>query len=91
MNSLDMSQELNLLNRHDLTITNVKKVNTFNSMLFDIDTNNGQMLIEGKDLDMKYYDVEKGKINIVGTIDKIEYKEKTKQKKDASFFAKLFK
>ena len=34
------------------------------------------MVIEGKELDMKYYDVEKGKMNIQGKIDKIEYKDK---------------
>ena len=40
---------------------------------------------------MKYYDVEKGKMNIQGKIDKIEYKDKAKQKKETSFMAKLFK
>lgn len=88
---METNQEITLYNRHDLTITTVTKVNNFNDVLFDIETKNGKMVIEGKELDMKYYDVEKGKINIQGKIDKIEYKDKAKQKKEASFMAKLFK
>ena len=88
---METNQEITLYNRHDLTITNVTKVNNFNDVLFDIETKNGKMVIEGKELDMKYYDVEKGKMNIQGKIDKIEYKDKAKQKKETSFMAKLFK
>lgn len=91
MNNIDNSQEITLYNRKDLTITNVNKVNNFNETLFDIETQNGKMIIEGHDLDMKYYDVEKGKINIQGTINKIEYKDNIKKKKETSFIAKLFK
>ena len=51
---METNQEITLYNRHDLTITNVTKVNNFNDVLFDIETKNGKMVIEGKELDIKY-------------------------------------
>ena len=45
------NQDIFLSNRKELKITNVKKINTLNSNLFDIETGYGKMKIEGKDLD----------------------------------------
>lgn len=89
-NSLN-NQDIFLHNRSDLTISNVKKINNLNDLLFDIETGYGRMKIEGKNLDMVSLDNEKEVLILKGTIDKIEYLEKTKQKKDTSFIAKIFK
>ncbi len=85
------SQELTLKNRKELTVTGVKKINSLNPDLFDIETVMGRMRIDGKDLEMLSLDIESGILIINGTVNQIAYTEQSKGKKDASFLAKLFK
>lgn len=85
------NQDIFLSNRKELKITNVKKINTLNSSLFDIETGYGKMKIEGKDLDMISLDNDKEILLLKGKIDKIEYLDKSKNQKETSFMAKLFK
>ena len=85
------NQDIFLSNRKELKITNVKKINTLNSNLFVIETGYGKMKIEGKDLDMISLDNDKEILLLKGKIDKIEYLDKSKNQKEASFMAKLFK
>lgn len=89
-NSLN-NQDIFLRNRTDLTISNVKKINELNNLLFDIETGFGRMKIEGNNLDMISLDKDKEVLTLKGTINKIEYLDKTKQKKETSFIAKIFK
>ncbi len=89
-NSLN-NQDIFLHNRTDLTISNVKKINELNNLLFDIETGFGRMKIEGNNLDMISLDKDKEVLTLKGTINKIEYLDKTKQKKETSFIAKIFK
>lgn len=86
-----INQDITLHNRKELTISNIKKINALNNVLVDLETGYGKLIIEGKDLDMLSLDNDKGIIVLKGTIDKIEYLEKTKQKKETSFIAKIFK
>ena len=85
------NQDIFLSNRKELKITNVKKINTLNSSLFDIETGYGKMKIEGKDLDMISLDNDKEILLLKGKIDKIEYLDKSKNQKETSFMSKLFK
>ena len=89
-NSLN-NQDIFLRNRTDLTISNVKKINELNNLFFDIETGFGRMKIEGNNLDMISLDKDKEVLTLKGTINKIEYLDKTKQKKETSFIAKIFK
>jgi len=86
-----INQDISLRNRKDLTISSVKKINSLNDLLFDIETGYGRIKIEGKNLDMISLDNDKGVLVLKGTVDKIEYLEKTKNKKETSFIAKIFK
>ena len=90
MNNSISNQDIFLSNRKELKITNVKKINTINNLIFDIETGLGRLKIEGKDLDMISLDNDKEIILLKGKIDKIEYLEKQKTK-DTSFIAKIFK
>lgn len=90
-NNSVINQDIFLSNRKELKITNVKKINTLNNLLFDIETGLGRIKIEGKELDMISLDNDKGILLLKGNIDKIEYFDKSKNKKDTSFMAKLFK
>ena len=91
MNNSISNQDIFLSNRKELKITNVKKINTLNNLLFDIETGLGRLKIEGKDLDMISLDNDKEILLLKGKIDKIEYMDKQKNNKDSSFIAKIFK
>lgn len=86
-----INQDIFLHNRKELTISSVKKINSLNYLLFDIETGYGRIKIEGKELDMLSLDNDKEVLILKGIIDKIEYLDKTKNKKDTSFIAKIFK
>ncbi len=90
MNNSISNQDIFLSNRKELKITNVKKINTLNNLLFDVETGLGRLKIEGKDLDMISLDNDKEILLLKGKIDKIEYLDKSKNK-ETSFMAKLFK
>jgi sporulation protein YabP len=91
MNNSINNQDIFLSNRKELKITNVKKINTLNNLLFDIETGLGRLKIEGKDLDMISLDNDKEILLLKGLINKIEYLDKQKNNKESSFVAKLFK
>ena len=55
-----INQDISLRNRKDLTISSVKKINSLNDLLFDIETGYGRIKIEGKNLDMISLDNDKG-------------------------------
>ncbi len=91
MNNSISNQDIFLSNRKELKITNVKRINTLNNLLVDIETGFGRLKIEGKDLDMQSLDNDKEILLLKGKIDKIEYFDKSKNNKETSFMAKLFK
>ena len=91
MNNSISNQDIFLSNRKELKITNVKRINTLNNLLVDIETGFGRLKIEGKDLDMQSLDNDKEILLLKGKIDKIEYFDKSKNSKETSFMAKLFK
>ena len=83
---------IKLYNRNKLEITGVGKILNLNSEEFLLDTNLGNILIEGKDLEMNKLEQELGNLTITGEINTISYQDKSKQeKKKESFFSKLFK
>lgn len=90
-NDINISQDITIHNRKELSLTAVKKINSLNELQFDIDTGFGRIKVDGKDLEMVALDIDKGILTLNGIIDKIEFLEKTKQKKDSSFIAKIFK
>ena len=90
-NEINITQDITIHNRKELTLTAVKKINSLNELVFDLDTAYGRILINGKNLEMVNLDIDKGLLMLNGVIDKIEFLEKTKQKKEASFIAKIFK
>ncbi len=83
-------QDIFLHNRKDLSISNVKKIIELNDNLVEIETGFGKVRIEGKDLEMVSLNNEKETLILKGTIDKVEFLEKTKDKKEKSFLAKMF-
>lgn len=83
---------LTLSNRSNSMITGVSDVISFDLNAVLLETECGMLSIKGHDLHVNRLSVEKGEIEIQGTIDGIIYSDaNTYAKKGESVFARLFK
>lgn len=83
---------LSLTDRHTGTITGVKDVISFDLNAFLLETESGMLSIKGHDLHVNRLSVEKGEIEITGTIDGMVYSDvNTYARKGESIFTRLFK
>lgn len=73
--------------RSHAQISGVQDVNEFDSNQIDLITNQGKMIIKGKELKVKGLNIEKGDVDIEGKIDSFVYS--TKQTEE-SLVKKLF-
>jgi len=88
-----------LLGHHQVTVkdrklmevTGVKKLYSFDSEIFVIETTMGVLTVHGKDLEMKNLELDKGELSIIGYIINHEYEDGEYGTKGAGLFAKLFK
>lgn len=80
-----------LHDRKFLEITGVKKIDSFDSEEFLLETIMGYMLIRGFDLEISKLDTEKGLVHINGEIKDISYLESEGKSKEEGVFARLFK
>ena len=76
--------------RKSIVVTGVKKIDSFNTTEFLMDTVLGNMSIKGNGLEIVKLDTYQGNVSIKGVIDSITYKESQKQKEE-SILSKLFK
>ena len=83
---------LSLAERKNIVVTGVKKIESFDSNEFMIDTTLGFLNIKGEELEIIKLDTYQGNVSIKGKVDALIYLDK-KQKKDkeSSFISKLFK
>ena len=83
---------LSLTDRHTGTITGVKDVISFDLNAILLETESGMLSIKGHDLYVNRLSVEKGEIEITGTIDGMVYSDvNTYARKGESIFTRLFK
>lgn len=83
---------LSLTDRHTGTITGVKDVISFDLNAILLETESGMLSIKGYDLHVNRLSVEKGEIEITGTIDGMVYSDvNTYARKGESIFTRLFK
>jgi len=89
----------NLLNHHQVSVkdrklmemTGVKKIKSFDSELFIIETTMGMLTVYGKDLEMKNLELDKGELSITGYIANHEYESTSYDGSGKGLLAKLFK
>ena len=81
----------NMLERKNVTISGVKKIDSFNDKEFLMDTTLGPLSIKGSDLEIIKLDTYQGNVSIKGYVNSITYKEDTKKIKEESMLSKLFK
>ncbi len=83
---------ISLLERKNLVITGVKKIDNFDSEQFLVETVLGFVKVVGSDLELIKLDTMQGTVSIKGMIDGYNYIEDiVKKDKENSIFNRLFK
>ena len=86
------SHSISMVERKNLIVTGVKKIENFDSEEFLLNTALGQLVIKGSDLELVKLDTMQGNVSIKGTIISLSYIEDYKQKsKENSLINRLFK
>ena len=97
MNFLEEKQILNahklvLNNRKPCVMTGILDVLAFDLNEILLETEQGVLVIKGKDLHVNRLSLEKGEVDVTGQIDSCIYSDvQAAKKKDENFFVKLFK
>ena len=83
---------IQLLERKNLVISGVKKIDNFDSKQFIIETIQGFMIIKGNDLELLKLDTILGNVSIKGLVSSIIYADDSNKKdKEDSIFNRLFR
>jgi len=89
----DYNHVLNLIDRKNVSISGVKKVDSFDAEEFLIESVMGYIVLKGEGLEMLKLDTREGVVTIKGYVNSINYvDDKTNKKdKDNSIISRLFK
>lgn len=85
---------ITLVERKNLIVTGVKKIENFDDEEFLMETSMGFLIVKGEELELIKLDTIKGNVSIKGTIKGLNYIEDIKNKeknKEQSIFNRLFK
>lgn len=86
------SHKLIINNRKTSTVTGVLDVLSFDLNEILLETEQGMLMVKGSDLHVNRLTVEKGEVDLSGTIDSISYSDiKQTGGQGENFFAKLFR
>lgn len=84
--------KMTMLNRKNCTLTGIVDIIAFDENEVILETDMGILMMKGNDLHVKRLTLEKGEVDIDGTIDSFLYSEhKTLASKGESFLGRLFK
>lgn len=88
----DYSHSINLVERKNLLITGVKKIEHFDEEQFFMETVQGYLTVKGESLELIKLDTMQGNVTIKGIVHNISYlEEHTKKDKESGIFNRLFK
>ena len=92
-NNIDnYNHAINLIERKNMLITGVKKIDNFDSEEFLMDTVMGYLIIKGNELELLKLDTMQQTVSIKGQINSLAYIENPKSKeKDYGIINRLFK
>ncbi len=86
------NHSISLLERKNLVITGVKKIENFDNSQFILETIMGYQIIKGEGLELVKLDTLQGHVTIKGLINSINYVEENgKKNKEESIISRLFK
>ena len=90
-NTIGISNIISINERKSITISGVKKIESFDNEEFLLNTNLGAILLTGENLEMIKLDTLDGNVSIKGKINGLSYLDATAKAKESSIFSKLFK
>ena len=86
------NHSVNIVDRKNILVTGVKKIESFDNNEFLMDTTLGFLIIKGSELEIIKLDTYQGNVSIKGKIDSLVYMDNGVTKsKEESFLSKLFK
>ena len=87
----ELNHNVSIIDRKNVSITGVKKLNSFDETEFFVDSALGQMIIKGEGLELLKLDTYQGSLAIKGTISSVIYLDNNGKKKSEAMLARLFK
>ena len=92
LNSRAGQHRISLVNREVCAINGVSDVLSFDVGEVLLETEQGMLMIRGKDLHVNRLTLEKGEVDISGKVDSLQYSDMAKgNDRGESFFGRLFK
>ena len=86
------SHGISMIERKNLMITGVKKIENFDTEQFLIETTMGFIVVKGSELELIKLDTVQGNVSIRGVVNGINYLEdNAKKNKESALFSRLFK
>ncbi len=82
---------ISIIERKNITLSGIKKLNSFDDTEFFVDSIMGSILIKGTGLELVNLDTYSGKLSIKGKLDSINYLDGEKKNKSENIIARLFK
>lgn len=90
--TISSNHNISISSRKNISLTGVKKIESFDEEEFLLETVMGFMNIKGSNLEIVKLDTYQGDVTIKGKINSLTYLESSKKKnKEDSIFNKLFK
>ena len=85
------NHEVKMIDRNQIYLTGINKIDSFDSEEFLMESNMGNILLKGEDLEIVRLDTHDGNVRIKGIVNSIAYINDNKKRKEESFISKLFK
>lgn len=85
------AHELKIMDRREISLTGIKKITSFDSEEFLLESNMGMVLIKGSNLEIMKLDTHDGNVKIKGKINGFTYLDGKDKPKEESIISKLFK
>lgn len=85
------SHEIKVVDRGIISLSGIKKINSFDNEEFLMESNMGMILLKGEKLEIIKLDTHDGNVKIKGKLNSFTYIENVKKQKEESLIAKLFK
>lgn len=82
---------ISIIERKNISLSGIKKLNSFDDSEFFVDSIMGSILIKGESLELVNLDTYSGKLSIKGKLNSINYLDGDKKNKSENIISRLFK
>ena len=90
-NIITNNHEIKMIDRNQVYLTGINKIDSFDDEEFLMESNMGNILLKGEELEIVRLDTHDGNVRIKGLINSIAYINDNKKSKEDSLISKLFK